>query len=67
MKKSNIFRELILDLYEVGETTTAIAYFTRLTQAKIDDEIDWKQYLFLTDNFCLHVKKEKIDAPYKVN
>ena len=67
MKKSNIFRELILGLYEVGESTTALAYFKKLTQAKVNDEICWKQYLYLTDNFCIHIKEHKIEAPYKVN
>jgi len=63
MKKSNIFRNLILDLCDVSETSNARIYFSKLTQAKADNEITWEQYFLLNGEFYLHCQRNKIESP----
>lgn len=63
MKKSTTLRNLMLDLCDVNESVTALAYFSKLMQARIDNEITWEQYFLLNGDFYLHCQKEKIASP----
>ena len=63
MKKSTTLRNLMLDLCDVNESVTALAYFSKLNQARIDNEITWKQYFLLNGDFYLHCQRNKIESP----
>ncbi len=63
MKNSTTLRELMLDLCDVSETSNARIYFSKLMQARIDNEITWEQYFLLNGDFYLHCQKEKIASP----
>jgi hypothetical protein len=63
MKKSNTLLLLILEREDVNESVTALAYFSKLTQARADNQITWKQYFLLNDDFYLHCQRNKIESP----
>ena len=63
MKNSTTLRDLMLDLCDVSESVTALAYFSKLNQARADNEITWKQYFLLNGDFYLHCQRNKIESP----
>ena len=63
MKNSNTLRDLMLDLCDVSESVTALAYFSKLTQARTDNEITWEQYFLLNGDFYSHCQRNKIESP----
>jgi hypothetical protein len=63
MNNSTTLRNLMLDLCDVSETSNACTYFSKLTQARIDNQITWKQYFLLNGDFYLHCQRNKIESP----
>ena len=60
--KIKTLRNLMLDLYEVGETLTPYVYALNLMEALKQDQIDSDQFQLLSGSFELYCKKEKIST-----
>ena len=60
MKQTNTKRELMLDLYEVGESLTVWAYIGKMFDALKNDKITNEQYDLLSGDLLEYCKRENI-------
>lgn len=55
-----VIRELMIDLYEVGETMTSFGYALKMCVALRNNEITLEQFDMLSGDLYLHCQKNKI-------
>lgn len=60
MKKTNTKRELMLDLYEVGESLTVWAYILKMFDALKNEQITNEQYDLLSGDLLEYCRRENI-------
>ena len=66
MENLKTLRELMLDLYEVGETMNAFGYALKLIKALTKKEITFEQYDRLCGTFQIYCQREKIETSNQI-
>jgi len=66
MENVKTLRELMLDLYEVGETINPFGYALKLAQALRKGEITFEQYDLLCGSLQIYCQREKISTSNEI-
>jgi hypothetical protein len=64
--KNQTLRNLLLDLYEVGESINAFQYAYDMMIALKNDEITPREYELLSGSFYLHCKRNQIETSNEI-